>query len=141
MWGANDPDNRKPMIWEDIKYEDEVTNPNGSKRQADQVAVNEELQQHYRKLIQLRNALPALQLGDFSTLLVDDKNSLYGFERSYQQQRVRVILNNSDKPQPVTLDRDQLNWQEQLGQQPVTITGNQIRLTIPAKWGAVLLTE
>lgn len=141
MWGANDPDDRKPMIWEDIKYEDEVTNPDGSKRPADQVAVNKALQQHYRTLIQLRNRLPALQLGDFSTLLIDDKNGLYGFERSYQQQRVRVILNNSDKPQQVTLSREQLNWQEQLDQQPVTVTGEQISLTIPAKWGAVLLAE
>lgn len=141
MWGANDPDNRKPMIWEDIKYEDEVTNPDGSKRPADKVAVNKELQQHYRKLIQLRNTLPALQLGDFSTLLVDDKNNLYGFERQYQQQRVRVILNNSDKPQQVTLNRDQLNWQEQLDQLPVTVNGDTLRLTIPAKWGAVLVAQ
>ncbi|OZB40796.1 MAG: alpha-amylase [Alishewanella sp. 34-51-39] len=141
MWGANDPDDRKPMIWEDIKYEDEVTNPDGSKRPADKVAVNKELQQHYRKLIQLRNTLPALQLGDFSTLLVDDKNNLYGFERQYQQQRVRVILNNSDKPQQVTLNRDQLNWQEQLDQLPVTVNGDTLRLTIPAKWGAVLVAQ
>lgn len=141
MWGANDPDDRKPMVWEDIKYEDEVTNPDGSKRKADKVTVNTELQQHYRKLIQLRNSLPALQLGDFSTLLVDDKNNLYGFERAYQQQRVRVLLNNSDKPQQVELNRDNLNWQEHIDKLPVTVSGNKIRLTIPAKWGAVLVAQ
>ena len=61
MWGANDPDDRKPMIWDDIRYEDEVTNPDGSLRPADKVAVNRQLQQHYRLLIQLRQQLPALQ--------------------------------------------------------------------------------
>ncbi|MDX3774604.1 glycoside hydrolase family 13 protein [Chromatiaceae bacterium AAb-1] len=141
MWGANDPDDRKPMVWDDIKYDDEVTNPDGSKRPADKVAVNKELQQHYRKLIQLRNSLPALQQGDFSTLLVDDKNNLYGFERQYQQQRVRVILNNSDKPQQIELNRNNLNWQEQIDKLPVTVSGDKIRLTIPAKWGAVLVAQ
>lgn|GEM_PF-4874115 len=91
--------------------------------------------------IRLRNSLPALQLGDFSTLLADNDKALYGFERRYQQQRVRVILNNSDKPQQVTLSRDQLNWQEQIDQLPVTVSGDKIRLTIPAKWGAVLLAQ
>src|SRR5690606_37220797 len=127
MWGANDPDDRKPMIWDDINYEDEVTNPDGSKRPADKVTVNETLQQHYRKLIQLRNRLPALQRGDFSTLLADNDKALYGFERRYQQQQVRVILNNSDKPQQVTLSRDHLNWQEQIDQLPVTVNGDKIR--------------
>ncbi|MFM8684572.1 MAG: glycoside hydrolase family 13 protein [Chthoniobacterales bacterium] len=32
MWGANDPDCRKPMVWEDMIYEDEVVLPDGSKR-------------------------------------------------------------------------------------------------------------
>jgi glycosidase len=141
MWGGNDPDDRKPMIWEDITYEDEVTNPDGSKRPADKVAVNKTLQQHYRTLIQIRNRLPALQLGDFNTLLIDDNKGLYGFERSYLQQRVRVILNNSDQPQRITLKHDNLRWQEQIEALPITVSGEQIQLTIPAKWGAVLLAQ
>ena len=24
MWGADDPDERKPMVWSDLRYEDEV---------------------------------------------------------------------------------------------------------------------
>ena len=27
MWGADDPHDRKPMIWDDLKYDDEVITP------------------------------------------------------------------------------------------------------------------
>jgi cyclomaltodextrinase len=30
MWGANDPDCRKPMVWEELEYADEVVNADGS---------------------------------------------------------------------------------------------------------------
>lgn len=40
MWGANDPDCRKPMLWDDIVFEDEVTNAAGSKRRPDKVECN-----------------------------------------------------------------------------------------------------
>ena len=33
MWGANDPDCRKPMLWDDIDYEPETTRPDGSRRE------------------------------------------------------------------------------------------------------------
>ncbi len=32
MWGATDPCCRKPMIWDDLKYVDEVYLPDGSRR-------------------------------------------------------------------------------------------------------------
>ena len=60
MWGANDPDCRKPMIWEDIEYEDEIYNPDGSKRKADKVSQNTDLHAHYKKLISIRNNNVAL---------------------------------------------------------------------------------
>ena len=31
MWGGNDPDCRKPMIWDDMKFENENTLPNQKK--------------------------------------------------------------------------------------------------------------
>ena len=35
MWGANDPDCRKPMVWDDLAYNDEVYNADGSTRTPD----------------------------------------------------------------------------------------------------------
>ncbi len=142
MWGANDPDDRKPMVWPDIEYEDEVTNPDGSKRPADKVAGNRELQQHYQTLIGIRNRYRALRLGDFRTLVTDDERDIYAFEREYKGEQVRVVLNNSDQEQQVNLPNpDSLLWQDIFQGNPVAVGGGRIRVTVPGKSGVVLAVE
>jgi cyclomaltodextrinase len=142
MWGANDPDDRKPMLWPDIDYEDEVVNPDGSKRRPDKVAVNQDLQQHYKTLISLRNKYSALRVGDFNTLLTDDKRGLYGFERTHQRQRIWVVLNNSSVEHKIRLaNPDKLAFRDVLGNLPVKHQNKEILVAIPAKWGAVLVVE
>ena len=56
MWGADDPDERKPMVWADLRYEDEVTHPFGRARRRDRVAPDTALFRVYRDLIALRKA-------------------------------------------------------------------------------------
>ncbi len=76
MWGGNDPDCRKPMVWDDIDYDDEVTNPDGSAHAPDKVSVNHDLLDHYKKMIAIRNAHKALQLGSYKTILTDDDKGI-----------------------------------------------------------------
>ena len=38
MWGADDPDERKPLVWSDLRYDDETTDPLGRPRRRDRVA-------------------------------------------------------------------------------------------------------
>ncbi len=141
MWGANDPDNRKPMIWSDIEYVDETTNPDGSTRNADKVAINRALQQHYRQLIDIRKRYPALQTGGFKTLLVNDDKEVYGFERSLNGQRVRVMLNNSQQSQQIRLADDGKKWKSALEQASVEQADGKVNVTIPAKWAAILVHQ
>ncbi len=102
MWGANDTCCRKPMVWEDLVYADEALLPNGARREnVDRVAVDRELFAYYRKLIHIRRNHPALQLGDFKTLLIDDARELYAFSRSFEQQMLVVVINNSGHVQRV----------------------------------------
>jgi len=142
MWGANDPDCRKPMIWDDITYADEVYNFNGSKRSPDKVAINQELKAHYKKLIAIRDANPALQLGSFKTLIADNVKDIYVFEREYKGRKVVVALNNSSKEQVVDLSaykgktlKDLLN-----GKSYSSKRGSLI-LKVSPKWGAVVKVE
>jgi glycosidase len=100
MWGANDPCCRKPMLWEELEYEDEAVLPNGERRErAARVAVDCELFAYYRKLIQIRRSHPALQLGDFKTLLCDESRELYAFSRSYEGQTLAAVINNGKQDQ------------------------------------------
>jgi glycosidase len=105
MWGANDPDDRKPMVWPDKTYEPEKTNPDGSLRKPDTVEVNMALMAHYKSLISLRTQYEALRTGSFKTLTADDENEIYGFARELDSEVVWVILNSSNRTQSVTLKK------------------------------------
>jgi glycosidase len=104
MWGANDPDCRKPMVWDDLTYADEVFNTDGSIRTPDEVTPDMDLFDWYASLAAMRKEYPALSRGQFETLLVDDINNVYVFRRSLQGERpVIVVLNNSHIDQVVPL--------------------------------------
>ena len=107
MWGANDPDCRKPMVWEDMVYEDEATSFDGTPREvADKVEVNRDLLAHYKKLVALRKELPALRRGTFETVIVEDEHQLYGFRRQLGEEEVLVVLNNSPEAQSALIRSD-----------------------------------
>lgn len=142
MWGANDPDNRKPMVWPDIDYDDEQTNPDGSLRTPDPVAVDETLLAHYRRLIRLRRAHPALSVGRYETVIADDENSILAFAREHDRERIIVVLNNADAPQSVVVPagRD-ARFTELLSGTPVDGGRDGVELRLPARWGAILRRE
>lgn len=142
MWGANDPDSRKPMIWPDIEYEDEVYLPGGDKRSPDKVAVNRDLQSHYRNLIRVRNQNPALQLGNFKSVLIDDKQRLYGFRREYRGNQVLVLLNNSDEEKSVSADvLGESSWRDALNIESQPLNRHSGAIAIPALNGVILVSR
>ena len=97
VWGGTDPNDRKPMLWADMTYDDEsydsVTIEN---KRPDRVAFDRDLFEYYKKLIAIRKANVALRQGSFETILVDDGRSLFGFKRTHGANEVIVVLNNSD---------------------------------------------
>ena len=134
MWGGNDPDCRKPMLWDDIEFEDEVFGADGNKHEPDAVAINQDLFNHYKKLIQIRNQNIALQLGTYNTLLTDDEKEILIFERIYQNQKIIVVINNSDIEQ--TLHIPELKgkcFEDILNNKKVK--NNPV---VSSKWGMVL---
>ncbi|NMH64078.1 alpha-amylase [Shewanella sp. SHSM-M6] len=145
MWGGNDPDNRKPMLWPDIGYQAERYLPNGTERAPDKwdtVAINRDLLSHYKRLIAIRNQHAALRLGDFTSLLIDDKQDVYGFARHYRGETIWVLLNNSNVERLATLTavadkgmRDLMSQELFLPQQ------GKLEVAIPAKWGRILKFE
>jgi len=98
IWGANDPDCRKPMVWEDKKYDTETYNPDQSKHTPDVVAFNKDLFNWYQKFMLLRKKYKAIQLGDYTTIEKDDAKKFYAFSRKLNSEEVLVFINRSDKP-------------------------------------------
>jgi cyclomaltodextrinase / maltogenic alpha-amylase / neopullulanase len=98
MWGANDPDCRKPMVWRDKKYDPETYNPDQTTHDPDEVKYNKDLFEWYKKFILLRKEYISLRLGDYTTLAVDDKQKLYAFSRKYGKEEVIVVVNRGKEP-------------------------------------------
>lgn len=99
MWGGDDPDCRKPMLWPDMKFDPERSDPRSRPRTTDPNVFDSTLFDYYRSLIRLRKTIPALSRGELRFLLVDDKKDSFGFLRSYQNEKVLVVINNSDARQ------------------------------------------
>jgi glycosidase len=98
MWGANDPDCRKPMVWSDKNYDAETFNPDQSKHNPDEVIFDRDLFDWYKKFISLRQRYISIRLGSYTTLAIDDEKKLYAFSRKLSTEEVIVIINRSDKP-------------------------------------------
>jgi glycosidase len=99
MWGADDPDCRKPMVWDDLQYEPEKANISKKPRPVDSVKFDFDLFEYYKKLIHLRRSEIALRRGDFKILKIDDKRGLLVFSRTFGGDQILVIINNSDQEQ------------------------------------------
>jgi len=129
MWGADDPTNRKPMLWSDLSYADEtkcttayqdLSSLSGGQefclRNFDvkyPVAPDNEIFQFYKKMISLRNSNPAIKKGSLSmnfAVEVDgvafdlgdpnfDRKFLWGFERSLDNHHV-YLVSNQDLTKP-----------------------------------------
>ncbi|HEX9005867.1 MAG TPA: glycoside hydrolase family 13 protein, partial [Bacteroidota bacterium] len=142
MWGADDPDERKPMVWAGMRFADEASHPFGKPRPRDPVAFDSALFEYYREAIALRASHPALRRGDFRTILTDDARDLYGFTRSGDGESVMVLLNNADTTRAVDFSLlpapARGSWQKIFG--AATIAGGQggVRYVLPARSGLVL---
>ena len=102
LWGANDPDCRKPMVWAEKRYDAETFNPDQSKHERDEVAFNKDLFNWYKKFIQLRKRYPSIKLGNYTTLATDDATKLYAFSRKLGNEEVIVVVNRGNQPATFT---------------------------------------
>jgi cyclomaltodextrinase len=103
MWGGDDPDCRKPMVWPDKRYESEISDPLGRPREPDSVRFDYDLFDWYKKLIALRKELPQLSEGGLEFTSVDSSARLLCFRRTLDGSSVVVLVNNSAKEESMTV--------------------------------------
>ncbi len=103
MWGGDDPDDRKPMMWSDLRYENEATHPLGAARPSDPVRFDVVLYSYYARLGRIRAGSTALRRGSFETVLADDAARVFAFRRTSGTRSVVAVFNASDATQTVDL--------------------------------------
>ncbi|GJQ62134.1 MAG: alpha-amylase [Melioribacteraceae bacterium] len=133
MWGANDPCCRKPMIWDDITYEDEIYNPDQTTHTPDEVKQNPEIFNWYKKLISIRKDNLPLQLGDFNTIYAEE-DGIYIFTRTYQGETILVAINNNDDEKEITNNIFTGKMKDLILGEKIVFEGS---LNIPAKSGKI----
>lgn len=140
MWGANDPDDRKPMVWNDLVYEPETYNPDGTKREPDTVAVAEDLLAHYKLLIGIRNRYQSLRVGAYRTLVADENGDVFAFERHHGNERIVVALNSSESASEVTITEMPAScYRDLLTSETYQSESGSLMISLPHKWGVVLV--
>jgi glycosidase len=138
MWGANDPDCRKPMIWDDIAFEDEVTFPDQTTHEPDSVKPNMELHAFYKKLIALRNSEKALRMGDYRTEIADNGTRIFGFARTFGEDEILVVLNASDRDQNVIIGSEAQSYKNLLTGELVPVYRQALMPRVEARGWLIL---
>lgn len=144
MWGADDPDNRKPLMWPDREFDDEVAHPLGLDKPVDRVQPDPEMHSFYRQLIHLRRDNPVFAYGELEYVLTDDQRNVLAYERTLDGDYALIIINNSSQPADIELDLPDLvrsGLTDMLGDNVITwnIHQDQFRATILPKSAAILM--
>lgn len=96
MWGADDPDCRKPLWWSEFKFEPETrTNLLKRKKVYDTIGFNNEHFSFYKKIIQIRKENPVLSNGEIE-FIKSEGNCLF-YRRFNEMDEILVIFNLEDK--------------------------------------------
>ncbi len=139
MWGGDDPDCRKPMVWPELTYDVEVSHPLGKSRPVDRVEFDHDLFDFYKTIIKIRKDHPALMLGSFKNVLIDNQRSLYCFAREYLNDKAIIGLNNSDRTHLLDLAVDGKYWNDLLSGNSYVAVDGKIALKIDSRTGVILV--
>ena len=96
MWGADDPDCRKPLWWPEFNFEPETKYPFQShlKEEKEMVGFDQDLNLFYKKIIDLRKNNPIFTHGSFNFVLAQDDLIIY--KRKWNEDSVYIVFNNSN---------------------------------------------
>ena len=103
MWGADDPDCRKPLLWNDVEHRPQVFTPDGQRHVPIPVKPDREMFNFHRELIALRKKRPDWSRGKLQYLLANDAKMTLAYRRDHENNRSIVSFNFSDTPQSIRL--------------------------------------
>lgn len=96
MWGADDPHCRKPMVWDDLKYDDEIVNENSGFKTGFgkfNVEQNKDLLSFYKDIIAVKNKFAELKNGKIKFICSDDAFEAFAFESELEGKKIISVFN------------------------------------------------
>ena len=107
MWGADDPHDRKPMIWDDLVYENEIINEqSGFKTGFGNYTVeqNKNLLKFYKTIINIRNENEPLKTGTIKFIYSDNEKKAFAFESVIEDQKTICAFNLGESEVSIPLE-------------------------------------
>ncbi|WP_138429546.1 glycoside hydrolase family 13 protein [Fodinibius saliphilus] len=148
MWGADDPDDRKPMVWPEYEYDPEQKHPLGEDRPVDENSFDSQLFKWYKKLGAIRNTRLSLRIGGFQELAVDNAQNVFCYARILNQNMFCiVVINRSEKTQKVSIPLSNFDipadkhFENLVTDTRIRINGEEATLTLSPVTGAILAPE
>jgi len=148
MWGADDPHDRKPMVWDELNYDDEVIDEFsgfGTGYGSFEVSQNKDLLSWYQKIISIRSKSKALKKGNQKFLYISDSTKTFAFERTYEYEKMICVFNLDDEELLFTIpmEENKLFFTELISGEegkiggtkkgvdlPINIPGNSVQIYI-----------
>ncbi|MBK7698181.1 MAG: glycoside hydrolase family 13 protein [Saprospiraceae bacterium] len=95
MFGADDPDNRKPLTWPEIEFEIETQCPYSAYKYEEKPEFDRNMFEFYKSLIKLRKSDQTFVYGSYQmTDLAPNKNIL-AYYRTTNESKYLIIFNNN----------------------------------------------
>lgn len=147
MWGATDPDDRKPMLWEEFDYQPETHHPLGKIRPHDENRYDQKIFQWYKKLGEIRTRYRVFRTGEFRQLTVDSDKKVFAFARSLTPRNFAIVaLNRSVRSQKITVPlsdffKPEKHLQNLITKTRINVTSRDINITLPPLSAAILVPE
>lgn len=141
MWGADDPDCRKPMLWKDINYEDETHHPLNKERKHNKVEQDTILLNFYKNLIKMRKENPIFIYGSINFILADDENRTLAYNRIFKNDEIIVIFNKSKKQKIISVSTENNGTFQNLLNRNKTfnVTGNKLIINLKSESAIILI--
>ncbi len=130
MWGGDDPDCRKPMIWSEMQYDDEIGSPFGTKRNADKVSFDSSLFNWYQSLIKIRLENKELSLGEIKFVGFDNTNKTLIFKRYLNNSEIFIAINNSNLKQNITFEAKNEELSDLISKFKISKSNNKFNLEL-----------
>lgn len=142
MWGADDPHDRNPMVWGNLKYDDEIINESSGFHKGFgiyKVEPNDEVLNYYKKVIAIHNSNSALRDGDVNFLYSNNETEVFAFERTDNNESLIAVFNtgNENREFSLNLDLKKFSWKDLVTGETGSLsgTGDQsagLNITIPS---------
>ncbi len=133
MWGGDDPDCRKPMVWDNMEFETETAHPFGKNRQPDPVTFNNDLFNWIKSLTKIRKENSLLSLGSPEFFVIDNDSNILSYRLKNNDAEIVVVVNRNSEPVEInTLSvkflESKSNWKDLVSGSEIQSGNNVIKL-------------